>query len=93
MGQMKYMKFGKITVMLTSETSDDLLERREFCVKHSGDGFTRNVVHYYFKKWPDHDCPADPEDLISFVKKIKSEKKSSHSPIVVHCRYTLYSNL
>lgn len=87
MGQMKYMKFGNhITVMLTSETSDDMLERREFSVKHSGDGYSRNVVHYYFKKWPDHECPADPDDLINFIKKIKSEKKSSHSPIVVHCR-------
>ncbi|KAL5288781.1 hypothetical protein ACFFRR_009161 [Megaselia abdita] len=91
MGQMKYMKFGNhITVMLTSETSDDMLERREFSVKHSGDGYSRNVVHYYFKKWPDHDCPADPEDLINFIKKIKSEKKSSHSPIVVHCRWVFF---
>lgn len=87
MAALKYLKFGNhITVMLTSETSDEMHERREFSVKHSGDGYTRNVVQYHFKKWPDHGCPLNPEDLINFIKKMKSEKKSSQSPIVVHCR-------
>lgn len=48
-------------------------------------GLKQKVVHFYFKKWPDHGCPNDPMHLITFVRKVKAEKIPSYSPIVVHC--------
>lgn len=45
----------------------------------------QKVVHFYFKKWPDHGVPTDPTHLITFIRKVKAEKVPSYSPIVVHC--------
>lgn len=54
-------------------------------VTHETFGLKQKVVHFYLKKWPDHGCPTDPMNLITFIRKVKAEKIPSYSPIVVHC--------
>lgn len=63
----------------------ELYDRTELSVTHETFGLKQKVVHFYFKKWPDHGCPTDPTHLITFIRKVKVEKIPSYSPIVVHC--------
>ncbi|XP_016985316.1 receptor-type tyrosine-protein phosphatase beta [Drosophila rhopaloa] len=74
-----------LTVTVKSKESFDLYDRTELTVVHDKYGLKEKVVHFYFKKWPDHGCPEDPMHLITLVKKVKSERRPSYSPIVVHC--------
>ncbi|KAH8350288.1 hypothetical protein KR067_013028, partial [Drosophila pandora] len=74
-----------LTVTVKSKESFDLYDRTELTVVHDKYGFKEKVVHFYFKKWPDHGVPEDPMHLITFVKKVKSERRPTFSPIVVHC--------
>ncbi|BFG06427.1 receptor-type tyrosine-protein phosphatase eta [Drosophila madeirensis] len=74
-----------LTVSVKSKESFELYDRTELTVVHDKYGLKEKVVHFYFKKWPDHGCPEDPMHLIAFVKKVKSERRPSYSPIVVHC--------
>ncbi|KAL9898387.1 protein tyrosine phosphatase 52F isoform 2-T5 [Glossina fuscipes fuscipes] len=78
-------KFKGINVVIKKKESFDIYDRTELSVTHETFGLKQKVVHFYFKKWPDHGCPTDPMYLINFVRKVKSEKKPSYSPIVVHC--------
>lgn len=72
-------------MVIKKKESFDIYDRTELSVTHETFGLKQKVVHFYFKKWPDHGCPTDPMYLINFVRKVKSEKKPSYSPIVVHC--------
>ncbi|XP_022227616.2 receptor-type tyrosine-protein phosphatase H [Drosophila obscura] len=74
-----------LTVTVKSKENFELYDRTELSVVHDKYGLKEKVVHFYFKKWPDHGCPEDPMHLIAFVKKVKSERRPSYSPIVVHC--------
>ncbi|KAH8401745.1 hypothetical protein KR009_007614, partial [Drosophila setifemur] len=74
-----------LTVSIKSKESFELYDRTELNVVHDKYGLKEKVVHFFFKKWPDHGCPEDPQHLITFVKKVKAERRPSYSPIVVHC--------
>ncbi|TMW41597.1 hypothetical protein DOY81_013323, partial [Sarcophaga bullata] len=74
-----------INVNVKKRDSFDLYDRTELSVTHETFGLKQKVVHFYFKKWPDHGCPTDPMHLITFIRKVKTEKIPSYSPIVVHC--------
>lgn len=54
-------------------------------ITHDKYGLKRKIYHFFFKKWPDHGCPKDPAHLINFIRKIKTYRLSSYSPIVIHC--------
>ncbi|KAL7737912.1 hypothetical protein ACLKA6_006284 [Drosophila palustris] len=74
-----------LSVTIKSKESFEIYDRTELCVVHEKYGLKEKVVHLFFKKWPDHGCPDDPMHLITFVKKVKAEKRPNYSPIVVHC--------
>ncbi|XP_017010293.2 receptor-type tyrosine-protein phosphatase H [Drosophila takahashii] len=74
-----------LTVTVKSKEVFELYDRTELTVVHDKYGLKEKVVHFYFKKWPDHGCPEDPMHLITLVKKVKAERRPSYSPIVVHC--------
>ncbi|XP_017049952.1 phosphatidylinositol phosphatase PTPRQ [Drosophila ficusphila] len=74
-----------LTVTVKSKEVFDLYDRTELTVVHDKYGLKEKVIHFYFKKWPDHGVPEDPMHLITLVKKVKAEKRPSYSPIVVHC--------
>jgi len=74
-----------LTVTVKSKETLELYDRTELTVVHDKYGLKEKVVHFYFKKWPDHGCPEDPMHLITLVKKVKAERRPSYSPIVVHC--------
>ncbi|XP_037826441.1 receptor-type tyrosine-protein phosphatase eta isoform X1 [Lucilia sericata] len=79
------LKSKGINVIVKKKDSFDLYDRTELSVTHETFGLKQKVVHFYFKKWPDHGCPTDPTHLITFIRKVKVEKIPSYSPIVVHC--------
>ncbi|XP_075165181.1 protein tyrosine phosphatase 52F [Haematobia irritans] len=83
----EYYPFKSKGINVTEKKKDsfDLYDRTELSVVHEMFGLKQKVVHFYFKKWPDHGCPTDPMHLITFVRKVKAEKIPSYSPIVVHC--------
>ncbi|CAD7089422.1 unnamed protein product [Hermetia illucens] len=82
----KEMRIGlNIKATCKKETHFENYVRRELLVEHSSDCVSRTVVHYLFRKWPDHDCPDDVTHLIEFVRKVKHEKIPRHSPVIVHC--------
>jgi len=83
----KYFPFESKGISVTIKKVEmlDLYDRTEINVIHDKYGLKQKVIHYFFKKWPDRGCPDDPNHLISFVKKVKSEKIPRYSPIVVHC--------
>lgn len=74
-----------VTVTIKAKECFEIYDRTELTVVHEKYGLKEKVVHFFFKKWPDHGCPDDPNHLITFVKKVKAEKRPSYSPIVVHC--------
>ncbi|EDV55808.2 uncharacterized protein Dere_GG22297 [Drosophila erecta] len=74
-----------LSVTIKSKEVFELYDRTELTVVHDKYGLKEKVIHYYFKKWPDHGVPEDPMHLIMFVKKVKAERRPSYSPIVVHC--------
>ncbi|XP_037949787.1 phosphatidylinositol phosphatase PTPRQ [Teleopsis dalmanni] len=74
-----------INVSIKKKETFELYDRTEIYVSHYQYDLKQKVVHFYFKKWPDHGVPSDPNQLITFAKKVKSEKVPSYSPIVVHC--------
>ncbi|XP_050744270.1 phosphatidylinositol phosphatase PTPRQ [Drosophila biarmipes] len=74
-----------LVVTVKSKEIFELYDRTELTVVHDKYGLKEKVVHFYFKKWPDHGCPEDPMHLITLVKKVKAERRPSYSPIVVHC--------
>lgn len=74
-----------INVAVKKKDVFDLYDRSELSVTHETFGLKQKVIHFYFKKWPDHGCPTDPMHLITFIRKVKVEKIPSYSPIVVHC--------
>ncbi|XP_030374954.1 tyrosine-protein phosphatase 10D [Scaptodrosophila lebanonensis] len=74
-----------LNVRVKSKESFELYERTELSVVHDLYGLKQKVIHFYFKKWPDHGCPENPLHLITFLRKVKAEKRPNYSPIVVHC--------
>lgn len=74
-----------LSVTIKSKEYYEIYDRTELTVVHEKYGLKEKVVHFYFKKWPDHGCPDNPMHLITFVRKVKAEKRPRYSPIVVHC--------
>uniref|UniRef100_A0A8C5RZ48 Tyrosine-protein phosphatase non-receptor type 13 n=1 Tax=Laticauda laticaudata TaxID=8630 RepID=A0A8C5RZ48_LATLA len=46
-------------------------------------GELRHIFHLNFTAWPDHDTPAQPDDLITFISYMRHIHKSG--PIITHC--------
>uniref|UniRef100_A0A8C0G8J9 Protein tyrosine phosphatase n=1 Tax=Chelonoidis abingdonii TaxID=106734 RepID=A0A8C0G8J9_CHEAB len=46
-------------------------------------GELRRVSHLNFTAWPDHDTPAQPNDLLTFISYMRHIHKSG--PIITHC--------
>lgn len=60
-------------------------DRTQMMITHDRYGLKRKIEHFYYKKWPDHGSPSNPMNLINFIRKIRSFRLSSYSPIIVHC--------
>jgi len=63
----------------------DLVERK-FLVK-SGDGTSKEVVHYQWEGWPDHGVPEESQYgvLLHLVQKMMERRQLGKQPVVVHC--------
>ncbi|KFB37697.1 AGAP011650-PA-like protein [Anopheles sinensis] len=77
------VEHGDIQVKCTEETKLTLYNKRLLMVSKGNQ--SKVVTHYHYPEWPDHSCPASPEDLMKFVMIVRSERKNKTIPLVVHC--------
>ena len=45
------------------------------------------VTQYHFTAWPDHGVPDYATPILAFHRRVISQHKSSHGPMLVHCRW------
>ncbi len=46
------------------------------------------VDHYYYKEWPDKDCPSEAQSIIVLHQRINKKYCAFDSPpILIHCRW------
>ncbi|XP_012158439.1 phosphatidylinositol phosphatase PTPRQ isoform X3 [Ceratitis capitata] len=74
-----------ISVIIKKKMCYEYYDRTQMMITHDRYGLKRKIEHFYYKKWPDHGSPSNPMNLINFIRKIRSFRLSSYSPIIVHC--------
>jgi len=69
----------------TIKADMDLIERK--FIFRSGDGTSKEVVHYQWEGWPDHGVPEENQYGVLFylVQQIMERRKLGEQPVVVHC--------
>ncbi|XP_070535296.1 receptor-type tyrosine-protein phosphatase H-like isoform X2 [Ptychodera flava] len=55
----------------------------ELCLQK--DDVVKQVRHFNFTSWPDHDVPEETEPLLEFVRLVRSQMPNDDTPTVVHC--------
>ncbi|CAL1265471.1 unnamed protein product [Larinioides sclopetarius] len=45
----------------------------------------REIKHFHFVSWPDHDVPLNTTPFINFLKRVRGYKSHCIAPIVIHC--------
>ncbi|XP_007439776.2 receptor-type tyrosine-protein phosphatase eta, partial [Python bivittatus] len=81
------MKYGDITVAMTSEIVLPEWTIRDFSMEQSDSPESHPVRQFHFTAWPDHGVPETTDLLISFrhlVHEYMTQKPPS-SPALVHC--------
>lgn len=81
------VEFNNITVTVIHINYFQDYERRQLKVVHKGE--TRFVHHYWYKGWPDHNLPKNPNSLLDLIKLVESDRKFDDGlgkgPVLVHC--------
>ncbi|XP_063696945.1 receptor-type tyrosine-protein phosphatase delta [Culicoides brevitarsis] len=80
----EFSYYDDVIVRCTSEQPFDTYKKRTFVVE-KGNDTSVEVTHYHFLRWLDHDCPKYPNELIKFVKQVRTDRKVLDVPLVVHC--------
>lgn len=79
---------GTIKVIHVNERQNVSYILRELAVSREGcNEGTRQVFHYHFTVWPDHNVPKDPSCVLDLQQDVNScqERILDAGPIVVHC--------
>ena len=84
------MDYGQIHVELLEETKQQNQTIRTLSLSIAGSE-TRTVKQYHFTSWPDHGVPSKYHELLDFLQTIMSDYNPVDGPIVVHCRYIVYT--
>ena len=51
----------------------------------ASDGDTREVMHLWYKAWPDHGVPKNIHDVLMFLREIRRYHQPDKGPLLVHC--------
>ncbi|XP_053546680.1 receptor-type tyrosine-protein phosphatase H [Bombina bombina] len=79
--------YDDITVTVTSETILTDWTIRDFSLKHAKQQDIKDVRHYHYTAWPDHNVPENTTTIIKFRSLVRDylEQRKSNGPCVVHC--------
>ncbi|CAD5111018.1 DgyrCDS370 [Dimorphilus gyrociliatus] len=77
--------YGDVRVKNDSETTFDNYVLR--ILSASLGETTRRIYHFKFSKWPDFGCLDDPQQLIDFIREVRSHTSGvpQHKPKLIHC--------
>ncbi|XP_071499762.1 phosphatidylinositol phosphatase PTPRQ-like isoform X1 [Diadema antillarum] len=80
----KPVLYGDIQVTMTQTFEETNWNIKEFILQIRDQ--RRHVRHWNFLSWPDHGVPDSSQDLLSFIRRIRSTvTPPSTTPIAVHC--------
>jgi protein tyrosine phosphatase len=78
--------YDDIEVTLAKRVIEQSYTTTTFLLRHLEKGVTREVLHFWFRAWPDHDVPNTYEPFLNFVQSIRSASSDLPvGPITVHC--------
>ncbi|CAF1241953.1 unnamed protein product [Adineta ricciae] len=76
--------YGNLLVCVTNCIHANSYDLRYIQLKKDED--VRSIKHYAFKMWNDHTVPTNSEDLLDFIRLVRSEyRPDCDGPILVHC--------
>uniref|UniRef100_A0A2C9K059 Uncharacterized protein n=1 Tax=Biomphalaria glabrata TaxID=6526 RepID=A0A2C9K059_BIOGL len=85
-GESNTAQHGYMLITRTGKLDAKDWEIRTLKLTHTTEKKSRFVKHFFFKYWSDHEADINPEDLIEFVRVVRSETSSEPpAPLVVHC--------
>ncbi|KAI8792236.1 serine-rich adhesin for platelets isoform X1, partial [Biomphalaria glabrata] len=85
-GESNTAQHGHMLITRTGKLDAKDWEIRTLKLTHTTEKKSRFVKHFFFKYWSDHEADINPEDLIEFVRVVRSETSSEPpAPLVVHC--------
>ncbi|WP_411025129.1 protein-tyrosine phosphatase family protein, partial [Salmonella sp. s54836] len=61
-------------------------------LKIQSNNLTREINHFHFLAWPDHDVPDQYEQLLDFVTKVRNEKIKDDAEITYGAVIVLLEN-
>nr|KAG5711255.1 hypothetical protein BaRGS_005952 [Batillaria attramentaria] len=76
--------FGEFTVTGLHVDSRANFDIRTFKLKKAGNRNDRDVVHYHYTAWPDHDVP-NTTSLVTFWRHVIRRSRDDSVPLLVHC--------
>ncbi|KAJ8983662.1 hypothetical protein NQ317_019582 [Molorchus minor] len=57
---------------------------RDFVLVDVKNDLSREIKHMQYIAWPDHGVPECPEQFLTFIEKVRHNRKGE-APVVVHC--------
>ncbi|XP_044015299.1 tyrosine-protein phosphatase non-receptor type 4 isoform X2 [Aphidius gifuensis] len=79
------LTFRNLTLISTSEKTDDYFVFREFILRDINTGEERDITHMQYCGWPDHGVPSDWRQFTKFTETVRSARTGMVEPAVVHC--------
>ena len=90
-------KYGDIVVTFDSAIGRDGYQITSLYISHSQSlEAPRRVYHYWYTAWPDHGVPDSPRQFLRLVEEVhiaQDREDVKEGPVVVHCRFVMYSSL
>ncbi|XP_020616069.1 receptor-type tyrosine-protein phosphatase delta-like [Orbicella faveolata] len=78
-------QYGDIEVIVTDWIEFANYTITTFQVCKDGAPQPREVKHFQFTGWPDHDLPPHPTPFLAFLRRVRFYNPTDAGPIVVHC--------
>ncbi|XP_058032903.1 tyrosine-protein phosphatase non-receptor type 22 isoform X3 [Ahaetulla prasina] len=78
------LQLGPFFIVCEAEEKRQDYVIRKLKVKMN-DNEIRNVYHFHYKNWPDHDVPSSINSILKFINEMHCYQANHDVPICVHC--------
>ena len=85
-GHSKTLSYGDSMLRKFEIWVFDWLINLSLFIQQDGSPQPREVKHFQFTGWPDHDLPPHPTPFLAFLRRVRFYNPTDAGPIVVHCR-------
>lgn len=75
--------YENITIRCTSELDFRTYTQRTLILQKENN--KRNITHFHFKDWPDHDVPEDFDSMINFCQILRRNITANKGFVAIHC--------